>query len=172
MKTITSKLNMTSRISRILIGSVMIGIIMSANGPVGFLTLLPLIAIYPLMTGLLGEDPINGLFARWQGGFNGHCFKPSTRIALLAVAAGAIGVVMTSPEGVVSVAGMIALFSVFLVMAGMFGEDLLTATIFEKGNVKPNTVEETQPEMDVQSRQGIVHRHDFGPRHDSHDKAA
>jgi hypothetical protein len=172
MKTITSKLNMTSRISRILIGSVMVGIIMSTNGPVGYLTLLPLLAIYPLMTGLLGEDPINGLFARWNGGFNGHCFKPSTRIALLAIAAGAIGVVMTSPEGVASVAGMIALFSVFLVMAGMFGEDLLTATMLGEGRVKLHTVEEAQPEMSVQSRQGMVHRHDFGPRHGSHDKAA
>jgi hypothetical protein len=172
MNTYASKLNTTSRISRILIGSGMIGIIMAASGPLGYLTLLPLLAIYPLMTGLLGEDPINGLLGRWQGGYNGHCFKPITRTALLAVGAGAIGVVMTSPEGAVSVAGIIALFSVFPVMAGLFGEDLFSATLFGKGRVKQSHGETTQFEASVQDRQGTVHSHDFVSRHGSHDKAA
>jgi hypothetical protein len=166
MNTFTSKLNMTRRISRILIGSGLIGFTMAASGPLGYLILLPLLAVYPLMTGLLGEDPIDGLLGRWQGGDNGHYFKPSTRAVLLAVVAGAIGVVMTSPEGVVSVAGVITLFSVFLVMAGLFGEDLITAMFTGKGRVKSHTSEV------IEAGQGDVHHHEFGHSYSSHDKAA
>lgn len=170
MNTITSKLNMTSRISRILIGSGMIGIIMAANGPLGYLTLLPLLAIYPLMTGLLGEDPIDGLLSSWVGGFDGHCFRPSTRIALVTVGIGAIGAFMVNPQSVVSLAGIVTLFSVFPVMAGLFGEDLFSTMFSGKGRVDSYQLEATQ--MGGQYSQGMVHHHDFGKHHGSHDKAA
>ena len=64
-----SALSTASRIRRIVVGSVFIGIAMNAAGPLGYLTLLPLFAIYPILTGLLGEDPIDGLLANWQGCF-------------------------------------------------------------------------------------------------------
>lgn len=166
MNTCTSKLNMTNRMTRILIGSSMVGITMAASGSLGYLTLLPLLAIYPLMTGLLGEDPVNGLFARWQGGYNGHSLKPFARTVLLAVAAVAIGVVMTSPEGAVSVAGIITLFSVFPVMAGLFGEDLVTALFNGEGRVTLRTTEMIEDEP------GTVHHHEFVRSHSPHDKAA
>ena len=166
MNTYTSKLNMTNRIIRILIGSSMVGITMAASGSLGYLTLLPLLAIYPLMTGLLGEDPVNGLFARWQGGYNGHSLKPFARTVLLAVAAVAIGVVMTSPEGAVSVAGIITLFSIFPVMAGLFGEDLVTALFNGEGRVILRATEVIEDEP------GTVHHHEFVRSHSSHDKAA
>lgn len=166
MNTCTSKLNMTNRITRILIGSSMVGITMATSGSLGYLTLLPLLAIYPLMTGLLGEDPVNGLFARWQGGYNGRSLKPFARTVLLAVAAVAIGVVMTSPEGAVSVAGIITLFSVFPVMAGLFGEDLATALFNGEGRVTLRTTEVIEDEP------GTVHHHEFVHSHSSHDKAA
>jgi hypothetical protein len=171
MKTRQSQLNVTNRITRSVIGAGLIGITMAASGPLGYLALLPLIAIYPLTTAMLGEDPVDGLVTRWLGGYGDHCFRPSTRLALLAVGAGAIGVVMGSTQGLASL-GIIALLSVYPIMAGLFGEDLFTAAITGQGRVKPSQAETAQPVVGIKHRQGTVHHHGFGHGHGSHHRAA
>lgn len=123
-----SSLSTVSRVRRIIIGSAFIGIAMSATGPLGYLTLLPLLAIYPILTGLFGEDPIDGLLANWQGGSEGRLFRPSTRVGLLTVGAVSIGVMMLSPEHV-GIRALLALAAVYPVMAGLFGEDLVSLTL-------------------------------------------
>ena len=59
MDTVTeqTELSTTSRVFRIVAGSILIGITMNATGHLGFLALLPLLAIYPIATGIVGEDP-------------------------------------------------------------------------------------------------------------------
>ena len=85
METVIEQTNLstTSRVFRVVAGSVLIGITMSASGQLGFLALLPLLSIYPIATGIVGEDPLDVLFASWKGGFEGDSFSPSTRVALL-----------------------------------------------------------------------------------------
>lgn len=120
-----SELSTASRVRRIITGSVFIGIAMSATGPLGYLTLLPLLAVYPLLTGMIGEDPIDGLLANWEGGFEGECFRPSSRVALLVLGAGAIGALMLSPENV-GIRALLAIAAIYPIMAGLFGEDLIS----------------------------------------------
>lgn len=120
-----AELSTASRVRRILSGSVLIGIAMSATGSMGYLALLPLVAIYPILTGLFGKDPIDGFVASWRGGFEGQCFRPSTRIGLLIMGVVAVGAIMFSPD-YVSIRALLAVGSLYFVMAGLFGEDLIS----------------------------------------------
>lgn len=123
-----TELSTISRVFRLVAGSIFIGIVMSSSGELGYLTLLPLLAIYPILTGIIGEDPLDGMFANWQGGFEGERFSPSSRVALLALGGVAIGTMMLSPESV-GVRAFLALVSVYPIMAGLFGEDLVTIAL-------------------------------------------
>ena len=170
-----SQLNMINRATRIAIGVVLIGITMSASGTLGYLALLPLLAIYPLATGLLGEDPIDGMVTNWLGGFKGHCFRPSSRIALLAVGAGAIGIFMINPQSLVSLEWL-TLASIYPIMAGLFGEDLFSS-VFSGLFAGQEQVETRQPTthqhvVGIKHQETTVHHHGFGHGHDSDHKAA
>ena len=123
-----TELSTASRLRRIITGSVFIGIVMNASGSLGYLVLLPLLAIYPILTGLFGEDPLDGLLAKWRGGFESECFRPSTRVALLTLGGVAIGVMMVSPENV-GIRALLAIASLYPVLAGLFGEDLLSLSL-------------------------------------------
>lgn len=173
-----SELSTASRIRRIIIGSVFIGIVMSATGPLGYLPLLPLLAVYPLLTGMIGEDPIDGLLANWEGGFEGECFRPSSRVALLVLGAGAIGALMLSPENV-GIRAMLAIAAIYPIMAGLFGEDLIslafgfgrkteTAQVVERSVKVTHRVRKT---VVLGHRTAMAHHHWFG-HHGAGPKAA
>jgi hypothetical protein len=138
-----SKLSTASRVRRVAAASVLIGIVMNTSGPLGYLTLLPLLAIYPLLTGMIGEDPIDGLLTRWQGGFEGRCFRSSTRVALLVLGGAAIGAMMLSPENV-GIRGVLALAAMYPIMAGLFGEDLISR-MFGFGSKRATAVTSREP---------------------------
>jgi hypothetical protein len=123
-----AELSTASRVRRIITGGVLISIAMSATGPMGYMALLPLVAIYPILTGLFGKDPIDGIVGNWQGGFDGRCFRPSTRIGLLVMGAVAVAFIMFSPD-YVAIRALLALASVYFVMAGLFGEDLISLAV-------------------------------------------
>ena len=58
-------ISMSNRAVRVLLGCSMVGIVFFSNSvPLGWLAMLPLIAIYPLMTGVLGWDPVYAAFRR------------------------------------------------------------------------------------------------------------
>lgn len=172
----TTELSTASRVRRIVTGGAFIAIAMSASGPLGYLTLLPLLAIYPILTGLFGEDPLDGLLANWQGGFEGRCFRPSTRVALLVVGVAAIGVMMVSPEHV-GVRALLAFAAVYPVMAGLFGEDLISLAfgIGQEKRAAPaeqavKTTRRTHRTTVVGQRTAPVRHHWFG--HGAGPKAA
>lgn len=123
-----AELSTISRVSRLVAGSVFIGVVMSIDSQLGYLALLPLLAIYPILTGIIGEDPLDKLFANWKGGFEGECFSPSSRAALIALGGVAIGVMMLSPENV-GMRAVLALASVYPILSGLFGEDLATTVL-------------------------------------------
>ena len=151
-----TELNTASRVRRVAIGSIFIGIVMNTSGPLGYLAVLPLLAVYPILTGLFGEDPVDSLLANWQGGFEGECFRPSSRIALLALGGTAIGAVMISPENV-GIRAALALVSVYPIMAGLFGEDLLsTALGFGKEKQQVQAPETERPVNVVRRGQKVA----------------
>ena len=174
MDTRQSQLNIVNRITRILVGTGLIGFTMAASGPLGYLTLLPLLAVYPLMTGLVGEDPIDGVVTHWLGGYKDHCFRPSSRVALIAVGVGAIGIVMGNPQSVASL-GWIGLVSVYPIMAGLFGEDLFSVVVSGQGRVESHRPVVSQPVVGIKHRETTVHHHWFdwfGHGHGSDHKVA
>ena len=171
MNTHQSQLNSINRTVRILIGMGFIGAVMATSGSLGYLTLLPLLAVYPLITGLVGEDPIDGLVTNWLGGYQDHCFRPSSRVALLAVGVGAIGVVMANPQSLASF-GWIALASVYPIMAGLFGEDLFSVMLRRQGQVMMHRPVESQPVVSIKHREATVHHHGLGPGQGTDHKAA
>ena len=172
-----TELNTAARVRRIAIGSIFIGIVMNTAGPLGYLAVLPLLAIYPILTGLFGEDPVDGLLANWPGGFEGKCFRPSSRVALLALGGVAIGVMMLSPENV-DIRAALALVAVYPIMAGLFGEDLVSIALgFGKEKQRVQNVESPAKEVHVTQKVAVVghrtatvHRHWFG--HGAGPKAA
>ena len=172
-----TELNTAARVRRIAIGSIFIGFVMNTTGPLGYLAVLPLLAIYPILTGLFGEDPVDGLLANWQGGFEGECFRPSSRVALLALGGVAIGALMLSPESV-GLRATLALVAVYPIMAGLFGEDLVSIALgFGKEKQQTQKVEpsvkvvhRTRKVAVVGHRTATVHRHWFG--HGAGPKAA
>ena len=144
-----TELNTTVRVSRIAIGSIFIGIAMNTAGPLGYLSVLPLLAIYPVLTGMFGEDPVDSLLANWEGGFEGKCFRPSSRVALLALGGTAIGAILLSPENV-GIRATLAFLAVYPIMAGLFGEDLLSIALgFGK---------EKQQAQNLEPRVKVAHR--------------
>ena len=171
MGTYQSQLNVKSRITRIVVGAGLIGITMAASGTLGYLALLPLLAIYPLMTGILGEDPIDGVVANWSGGYKDHCYRSSSRVALIAVGVGMISIVMVNPQSFASL-GWISLISVYPIMAGLFGEDLFSVAFNTQGQVKSHQSEVHTPVVDIEHREATVLHHAFSHGHGSDHKAA
>lgn len=171
MDTRQSQLNTGNRIVRIMIGAGFIGLTMATSGSLGYLTLLPLLAVYPLLTGLVGEDPIDGLVTYWLGGYGDHCFRPSSRVALLAVGMGAIGIVMGGPQSLASMT-WIGLISVYPIMAGLFGEDLFSAMFSKRGRVESRRPVASQPVVGIKHREITVHHHGFTHGHGSDHKVA
>jgi hypothetical protein len=145
-----TELTTAARVRRIVIGSILIGIVMGTTGPLGYLTLLPLLAVYPILTGLIGEDFLDGLLANWEGGFGGKCFRPSTRVALLVLGAGAIGAMMVSPENV-GLRALLAIAALYPIMAGLFGEDLISQAFGFGRKKQPAQVVEQDVERSVKA---------------------
>lgn len=173
------ELSTPSRVSRVVVGSLFIGIVMSSNGQLGYLTILPLLAIYPILTGIMGEDPLDYLFADWKGGFEGECYNPSSRIALVGLGGLAVGAVMLSPENV-GIRAFLALVSVYPILAGLFGEDLFSISLglgrkqktVQKG-VDASLTEERPVSVRLVHRSrvtGTAHQYKFG--HGAGPKAA
>ncbi|WP_455199459.1 hypothetical protein [Kaarinaea lacus] len=166
-------LSTTSRVFRIVAGTILIGITMSATSQLGYLALLPLLAIYPIVTGIVGEDPLDVLFASWKGGFEGVRFSPSSRVALLGLGGVAIGAMMLSPESV-GIRATLALASVYPIMAGLFGEDLLYIALgFETKGLYSRTSEaepqqqavtlvHSAPATSTGQKAGAIRDHRFG----------
>jgi hypothetical protein len=63
-----NELTVMQRVNRVLIGAVIIIATMAAPiAPLGWLAVLPLIATYPIFTGMFGYDPLTSFF-EYQAG--------------------------------------------------------------------------------------------------------
>lgn len=117
----TGKLSMFSRLSRLLLGVLLLAIPMGHSGMLHSLAVLPLLAIYPILTSVLGCSLVKVLFANSR-----PLAQPPRRVkfargSLLALGIGLIGSVLLSPTAPV----WLALLGIFPVLMGALDSDLL-----------------------------------------------
>jgi hypothetical protein len=115
------KLSMTSRIARIAIGAVLLAVPMSYSGVLGALAFLPLLAIYPILTGLLGYGFLELLVVNEERIARPLRMSMVSRTISLVIGAGLIAAVMATP----AVPVWLALVGIFPVLMGILGSDLV-----------------------------------------------
>jgi hypothetical protein len=129
MKTQNSITNLTtgSRAARLIIGTTLIAeVLTTSTAPLGALALLPLLAIYPVFTGLTGWDPIKEVCK--SESFT-RCMLHLPKIARLVI--GAIGIAMLGSVFMVSGAPgwliVLPLVAVYPIFIAVIGEEPVTA---------------------------------------------
>lgn len=133
--------------ARLVAGMVLILGAMFYQGAFSTVAALPLIAVYPVITGLIGVDPI---YLLWQKYFGSHTeFTLFSRGLLITTAAVLIGSVMAS-EGELGWRGIFALVAVYPVLAAIIGKDPLNGFVsYSKDNVVPLRTQPNQQPTSV-----------------------
>jgi len=150
-------LTASSRAARLVVGTSLIAVVMSAHGALGLLAVLPLIAIYPIFTGAIGFDPLREIC---RGQRVSDCLLHLPRAAR--IASGAIGILMLGSVFMVSGAPgwliLLPLMAVYPVFLAVFGEEPVTAlynidtsiystktVVTSTTSVESNTAEQAKP---------------------------
>lgn len=74
---IGNELSTTERGARVILSLTLIMATVAGEGELGIIALVPLAAIYPGITGLLGRDPITSLLGRVLGHAGGKSISPT-----------------------------------------------------------------------------------------------
>ena len=114
----------SERMLRAFVAIVMLAYPMAADvAPLDVLALLPLIAIYPMFTAIVGWDPIQ--FAKDVGEPNGRVISLSAvaRIVLVAVGVMMIMTTLTYPGTFVGWYSLLALFAIVPIMVAILAEN-------------------------------------------------
>jgi hypothetical protein len=121
------KLSPQSRLTRIIIGSVLLAVPMTYSGVLGAMSLLPLLAIYPILTGILGYGLVELFIVNKP-----RVERPShrvklARISLLALGASLIATAMISETAPTWLA-LLGIFPVLMAAldSELFGEAMAT----------------------------------------------
>ncbi len=119
-------LDRNQQVSRMILAFTLLGITVAAPvTALGWYSVLPLVAIYPLVTGLIGWDPCYDLLEIGkETGFDGR-LRTSSRVELAVVGIGLIGSAFVLPETVHGTFAVLALAGIFPALCAMIGEDLL-----------------------------------------------
>lgn len=115
------KLSMPSRITRIALGALFLAIPMAQSGVLGALAVLPLLAIYPILTGLLGYGFVELLAVNRRRLQRPARLLKTARASLLVLGIGLIAIVMFSETAPV----WLALLGIFPMLMGLLDSDLL-----------------------------------------------
>lgn len=114
---------------RLVFGSALILAAMFYQGPFAEVALLPLLAVYPIMTGLIGVDPFYFLWQKVFGMRTQLC--AFSRGVLLVISAAMIGAVM-SGEGELGWQGILAIMAVYPALAAIIGNDPLNGFVYHR----------------------------------------
>lgn len=115
-----AKLSLFSRFTRLVLGALLLGFPMSHQGELGAMTLLPLLAIYPILSAAIGYGLVSVLISsRTRINRTAH-LGTVTRVLLVALGAGLIGSVMAGAALPV----WVALLGIAPILAGVLGSDL------------------------------------------------
>ncbi|WP_455201325.1 YgaP-like transmembrane domain [Kaarinaea lacus] len=121
-------ITVTERIARAAVAIIMLTYPMAAEvSSLDVLALLPLIAIYPMFTAIVGWDPIQ--FVMDTGALNGKTVLSNlvSRIVLISVGTMMILVTLTISETYVGWYGLLALLAIVPVMIAIMGENPVQA---------------------------------------------
>lgn len=111
----------SERIMRVVWGASFIGFVGAQDsGPLGAMALLPLIAIYPLATGMLGIDPIRSVLAPGSRAY--RVLQFSTGLAML-------GVAFIAAQEILGMYALLALIAIIPVLAAILGCSPLMALL-------------------------------------------
>ena len=113
-------LDTTSRVLRAVTGAGLILYTMSVSvTPLGWLAVLPLLAIYPMFTAITGWSPMRALFKVERNNGDSQ-FSTTARVSLGVVGAAAIGsvYVVSGPLGGFAVLPLLGIYPVFLAIIG------------------------------------------------------
>lgn len=122
-----------SRVLRTVAGTALIVFTMSSSvTPLGWLAVLPLIAIYPMFTAITGWSPLRALF-NVETQENESQFSPLARVTLAGVGAAAIGsvYVVSGPLGGVALLPLLGIYPVFMAIIGCEPVSALTHSVSE-----------------------------------------
>lgn len=115
------KLSTFSRLARLTVGALMLAIAMTQSEVLGTVAILPLLAIYPILSGILGYGLLELLF------INQHRIERPThlvmaaRASLFVLGASLIAFAMASETAL----SWLALLAIFPVLMALLGSDLL-----------------------------------------------
>lgn len=116
-------LDRSQRISRIIVSVTLIGVAVAAPAvTLGWFSVLPLLAIYPLITGVTGWDPVYDLLALDAG--DGR-LPFHSRVEQAITGGALIGSVFLAPPAAAAQFTALALAGVYPALSALIGEDLL-----------------------------------------------
>jgi hypothetical protein len=118
-----------SRMMRAATAIVMLGYPMFVEtNPLGIIALLPLIAIYPMFTAVVGWDPLRFIMETSQAQGRIRQLRFVGRFVLLLVGATMLGVTLTK-SGLVGLYALLALAAIVPIFIAILGEDPLEALL-------------------------------------------
>ena len=116
-----AKLSMPSRIIRLALGTVLLAIPLAHSGMLDVLAVLPLLAIYPILTGILGYGLLELLVANQRSIERPPHLVITARASLLVLGSGLIAFVMASATA----PAWLALFAIVPILMAVLDVELL-----------------------------------------------
>lgn len=124
-------LSRTERAVRVAVGFALLGSVMyAAPGVLGWSSLLALVAIYPIMTGLNGADPLRSVM-------EGH--SAAYRFGQLALAAALIGTVIVAPIETLGMLALLPLIGIYAALGAILGRSPI-ATLVDANQTIPYVI--------------------------------
>ncbi len=119
-------LDRSLRASRLISSAALIGTVMlSPAGILGWYSVLPLLAIYPLITGVTGWDPIYDLLVTRRGDDDDNRLHPLSRIEQAIIGSSLIASAFIVPPAAPTLFAVFSLAGIFPALSAWVGEDLL-----------------------------------------------
>ncbi len=146
-------LDRSQRLSRFIMAFALLGITVTvSSGALGWMSVLPLAAIYPLVTAFIGWDPVYDMFDLGDSE-SGHLSTVS-RSELAITGTALVGSVFVLPE-YAPVCTLLALSGVFPMISAIIGEDMLQSVTPHYQPVIPQ-VESTVPQATKSKAKAIA----------------
>lgn len=118
----TERLTLTERIARVAVGAGLLSTMVAADGALGWAAVLPLLAVYPVLTGVMGYEPLRAFLPRDSIAY---------RTAQLTAGGAMVGsIFVTSQFALPDAFAIVPLIGVYYVLAGILGRAPL-ATVDE-----------------------------------------
>ena len=116
------KLSTISRITRIAFGVALLAFTMTYSGVLGVVAVLPLIAVYPILTGILGYGLVELALVRGRHAERPASLRRTSRAINVILGVSLIGVVMAG----VTQQAWLALLGIYPILLGVLGTNLLS----------------------------------------------